>query len=186
MNANDPADHKILLVSTSLRSGSHSRILAGAACRALESAGHPVEMLDLRETPLPLCDGGAAYRDPNVTRLRAQIEAVDAVLLALPIYNYDVSAAAKNLIELTGDGWENKVVGFLCAAGGSSSYMSVMSFANSLMLDFRCVIVPRFVYATGDAFADGELSDREILSRVGDLAITAARLGAGVKAQLAA
>jgi FMN reductase len=38
----------------------------------------------------------------------------------------------------------NKVVGFLCAAGGKSSYMSVMRLANSLMLDFRCLIIPHF------------------------------------------
>ncbi len=56
------------------------------------------------------------------------------------------------MIELAGSAWEDKIVGFLCAAGGMSSYMSVMAYANSLMLDFRCVIIPRFVYATGDIF----------------------------------
>ena len=72
------------------------------------------------------------------------------MIVAAPVYNYDVSASAKNMIELTGNAWEDKMVGFLCAAGGMSSYMSVMAYANSLMLDFRCVIIPRFVYATGD------------------------------------
>ena len=71
-----------------------------------------------------------------------------AILLATPIYNYDVSAAAKNMVELTGSAWRDKTVGFICAAGGTSSYMSVMGLANSLMLDFRCIILPRFVYAT--------------------------------------
>ena len=74
--------------------------------------------------------------------------------MAAPVYNYDVSASAKNMIELTGSAWEDKIVGFLCAAGGMSSYMSVMAYANSLMLDFRCVVIPRFVFATGDAFDD--------------------------------
>ena len=41
-----------------------------------------------------------------------------------------------------------------------SSYMSVMAYANSLMLDFRCVIIPRFVYATGSAFAEGSRPTR--------------------------
>ena len=58
----------------------------------------------------------------------------------------------KNLVELTGSAWEDKTVGFLCAAGGASSYMSLMGLANSLMLDFRCLIIPRFVYAKGDDF----------------------------------
>ena len=39
------------------------------------------------------------------------------IVLATPVYNYHVSAATKNLIELTGSAWEDKLVGFLCAAG---------------------------------------------------------------------
>ena len=68
------------------------------------------------------------------------------------------------MIELTGKKWENKVVGFACAAGGRSSYMSVMGIANSLMLDFRCLIVPRFVFATGDDFASDRTPEMYIKS----------------------
>jgi len=48
--------------------------------------------------------------------------------------------------------------------------MSVMAFANSLMLDFRSVIVPRFAYATGDAFNDGRLIDSKVQNRVEQVA----------------
>ncbi len=74
------------------------------------------------------------------------------------------------MIELTGRSWQDKVVGFLCAAGGMSSYMSVMAYANSLMLDFRTVIIPRFVYATGDAFDGDKLADEKIGTRVRQVA----------------
>ena len=90
-------------------------------------------------------------------------------MLSVPIYNYDANAAAKNLIELTGKSWEDKVVGFLCAAGGHSSYMSIMSLANSLMLDFRCIVLPRFVYATGESFEGENLTDPEIEKRIQEL-----------------
>ena len=91
------------------------------------------------------------------------------IIAATPVYNYDACAALKNLVELTGDSWEDKVVGFLCAAGGSSSYMSVMSIANSLMLDFRCLIIPRFVYATRNDF-DEQAPTEDIKGRVAMLA----------------
>ena len=98
--------------------------------------------------------GRAAVHGAEVDLTHTIIRApIDGIVVATPIYNYDASAAAKNLVELTGRAWQNKVVGFLCAAGGDGSYMSIMALANSLMLDFRCVIVPRFVYATGGAFA---------------------------------
>jgi hypothetical protein len=60
--------------------------------------------------------------------------------------------------------------------------MSIMSLANSLMLDFRSVIVPRFVYATGEAFVDGRIADLGVNGRVADLARETARLGGALKA----
>ena len=66
--------------------------------------------------------------------------------------------------------WEDKIVGFLCAAGGTASYMSVMAYANSLMLDFRCVIIPRFVFATGEAFDGEKITDKKIAERIEQVA----------------
>lgn len=172
----------IAIVSASLNSDSNSRLLAREAQRVLQQDGHEAALLDLREHPLPLCDGEAAYAHPNVARVAAQLRTADAILVATPIYNYDATAAVKNLIELTGSAWENKPVGFLCAAGGLSSYMSILSLANSLMLDFRSVIVPRFVYATTDAFAQGRIENPEISRRVAELARTAAKMGTALKA----
>jgi FMN reductase len=48
--------------------------------------------------------------------------------------------------------------------------MSVMSLANSLMLDFRCLIIPRFVYFTGEAFEEGKVTDQKVEGRVSELA----------------
>jgi len=120
---------------------------------------------------LPLCDANACYAHPAARKLCAAVENADGVIVAPRVYNYDVSASAKNMIELTGSAWEDKIVGFLCAAGGMSSYMSVMAYANSLMLDFRCVVIPRFVYATGDVFDDDKLLDSKVAGRIEQVAL---------------
>jgi len=172
----------LLIISSSLNADSNSRILAREAEQVLGRDGHAVTFLDLRDLPLPLCDGEKAYDDPNVLRADAFVAAADGILIATPIYNYGANAAAKNLVELTGDAWENKVVGFLCAAGGHGSFMSIMGLANSLMLDFRCLIVPRFVYAMGAAFSDGKISDIAITGRVAECARMTAKLAAALKA----
>jgi len=132
--------------------------------------GVSVEWLDLADHPIPLCDGDEAYNNSNVKELRDKIQNAKGVLFAVPIYNYDVNAAAKNLIELTGDAWSNKIVGFLCAAGGKQSYMSVMNLANSLMLDFRCLIIPRFVYSVSEDFEVDDMTDSKVKARVHELA----------------
>ena len=164
-----PAEY--LVISASLRPESLSRVLGQFLAEELEG-----EHLDLREFPLPMCDGDAAYGDPNVEKLRTRIAAARVILVAVPIYNFDANAALKNLVELTGGAWEDKIVGFACAAGGQSSYMSIMGLANSLMLDFRCIILPRFVYATGDDFDGGMITSTEVKRRLQQLADSARRL----------
>ena len=161
---------KYLIVSSSLSANSRSRILAHLALKQMQEAGHEVQLLDLRDLPLPLCDGGASYAHPNVAAVGEIIAGAQGVLIATPVYNYSTNAALKNMVELTGkNAWTNKVIGFLAAAGGPSSYMAVLGIANSLLLDFRCTVVPRFVYATKAAFEDQALHDEDVAERIQQL-----------------
>ena len=159
-----------LVISSSLRSSSRSRTLAEYLREYYESHQVSCAFLDLRAVNLPLCDGETAYGHPDVAKCAKLITEARVIMAATPVYNYDVCAALKNLVELTGDSWEDKVVGFLCAAGGASSYMSVMSLADSLMLDFRCLIIPRFVYATRNDFSDAKVPTEEVKGRIARLA----------------
>jgi hypothetical protein len=38
------------------------------------------------------------------------------------------------------------------------------------MLDFRCVIIPRFVFATSDSFEGENISDKKVVRRIETLA----------------
>ena len=171
----------ILVISSSLHPGSRSRIMARASVNRLQELATAVTLFDLAESPLPLCDGATAYGDSNVQQLSGLVENADAILLASPVYNYDVNSAAKNAVELTGRAWTGKIVGMMLAAGGQGSYMSAMGLANSLMLDFRCLIVPRFIYATGESFEGEALADESIQERVHLLIEDTLRLVNGLK-----
>jgi FMN reductase len=166
----------ILIISCSLNPQSRSAMLAQCAARRVVAADVACREIDLRQCPLPLCGSPGAYDDPCVSELAGLIRDAAGILMAVPIYNFDVNAAAKNLIELTGRSWNDKVVGFLCAAGGRASYMSVMSLANSLMLDFRCMVLPRFVYASKDEFGPDGVIAKPICDRVDELADAMLRL----------
>jgi FMN reductase len=164
----------VLVIGCSLSPGSHSQVMARAAADDLRDRGATVKIVDLREHPIPLHEGKSDRETagPIADALRA----ADAVVLAVPIYNYDVNAAAKNLVEHLGRAFENKLVAFLCAAGGHGSYMSVMGLANSLMLDFRCLIVPRFVYATKPCFSAGRIVNDDVRGRIAALCDEVVRL----------
>ena len=160
----------ILILSCSLNAASRSRVLAQRAEEIFRQKGSAVSLLDLKKKPLPFCDGDTVYGQPEVKSTTEKIKKAQGILVSIPIYNYGTNAVAKNLIELTGEGWEDKVVGFICAAGGKGSYMSVMSLANSLMLDFGCFILPRFVYVTEESFEGSIVTDPEIDKRIQKLA----------------
>jgi FMN reductase len=169
-----------LVLSTSLNPKSRSRVLAQeihARMMRLVNGSAAVVYYDLKDHPLPLCDGGACYGHAEAQRLSEVVAAAQGIVMATPVYNYDVSATAKNVVELTGDGWEEKVAGFVCAAGGLGSYMSVMGLANSLMLDYRTFIIPRFVYATSKSFDEQfRLTDEKVEERLDVLAQSMVRV----------
>ena len=174
---------KFLVISTSANPDSNSRKMGQLAYDCLKKAGADCQWLDTRQLNLPMCDADTCYADPAVKEIAGAIEAADGILIAAPVYNYDVSASAKNMMELTGEAWNDKIVGFLCAAGGQSSYMSVMAYANSLMLDFRCTILPRFVYATSEAFDANGVTDRKIAKRIQELANEIMRFVKGLRSK---
>lgn len=169
-----------LVISTSLNPDSKSRLLARETKGLLEKHGVEVQWLDLAETKLPPCDGAACYSDPRVISVSEQIKNAEGILIATPIYNYACSASAKNLVELTGQNWAGKVVSFLCVAGGAGSYMSIMGLANHLMLDFRSIIVPRFVYAQPKDFEGDTIADDSVRERLDELAQALIRFGSAL------
>ena len=128
-----------------------------------------VEFFNLQENPLPMCDGDECYDLPEVLDFRKKIKNAEGIIMAIPVYNFNASSGAKNIVELGGSMLYDKTFGFLCAAGGRNSYMSVMSLANSLMLDFRCYIIPKFVFATKNDFEEGKIVNPEIKNRIKEL-----------------
>ena len=47
--------------------------------------------------------------------------------------------------------------------------MSVMGLANSLMIDYRCYIIPKFVYALKKDFDETKVIDADIKERIEEL-----------------
>ena len=128
-----------------------------------------LDFFDLQENPLPMCDGDECYDLPEVIDFRNRIDKANGIIMAIPIYNFNVSSGAKNIVELGGKKLYDKNFGFLCAAGGKNSYMSVMGLANSLMIDYRCYIIPKFVYALKKDFDEISVTNTDIKERIKEL-----------------
>ena len=137
--------------------------------KCLQKKIDDVEFFDLQKNPLPMCDGDECYDLPEVLAFREKVENAEGIVMAIPVYNFNVSSGAKNVVELGGRMLYDKTFGFICAAGAKSSYMSVMSLANSLMIDFRCYIIPKFVYATKHDFKNNKIINSDIEERIEEL-----------------
>ncbi len=161
---------QILVISASLNPNSRSFKLARLAWQMFNEP--KAEFIDLRDFSLPVCDGDTVFKNTQVTTLKQIIKQARALLLVTPIYNYDVNAALKNLFDLTTSAWENKLIGLIAVAGGRHSYMAPLKFLNSLMLNARCLIVPRYVYALEEEVAQPETLQNKIQNRVQELVQT--------------
>ena len=149
----------ILVISTSLSSDSRSRALAYFAYKYAKSNDYKVEFVDLRDYPLPMCDGDMSFSDENVATLADKILSASSVLLAGAVYTYSIGASTKNLIDMTGAAWKSKPVGLIVTGSGRSSYMSATGLINSLMLNHRCPIIPRYVYGDSGGFEEEKISE---------------------------
>lgn len=152
---------KFTVLSTSLDPESRSAWLCTLATAQLRAQGHEVTFLDLRTDPLPPFDNaqgaGGCYDHPNAARYHAAVAGADGVFLGVPVYNWGLGSGAKALVELTGSSdearglhgaWFDRPVTFLVSGGLDHGYLSHGAFAFGLMVDFRCVVNPHFVYAT--------------------------------------
>jgi NAD(P)H-dependent FMN reductase len=78
-----------------------------------------VDLVDLREHPLPLFDGLPTaytlrdYPTEDVARLGRRIEAADGFVLLTPEYNHGYSAVLKNALDHTFVEWQRKPVAFV-------------------------------------------------------------------------
>ena len=167
-----PSSPRLAIVNSALSSDSNTRMLCRHAHAHALSRGIETEFIDLRDhRVLPYGYEGSEGLD----QIEAQLTTAGAIILAFPLYNFNMSASLKALIEHCGSCFEDKVVGLMTAAGGRSSYMSVFSVGQSLMLDFRSWVVPRYVYAVSGDFGEEAIASPEVRRRVEQLVETSHR-----------
>jgi NAD(P)H-dependent FMN reductase len=82
--------------------------------------GVEVEMLDLRDYPMPFFEEPASpnytkepFKNPVVMKWTQKIAEADAFIMLSPEYNHAYSAVLKNAIDYVGKEWNKKAVGFV-------------------------------------------------------------------------
>ena len=97
---------KIIVISTSLRTGSNSDMLADQFIEGARAAGHEVEKISLAGKDIKFCKGclvcqklGKCIIKDDVNDIMQKVLNADVVCWATPIYYYEMSGQMKTLID---------------------------------------------------------------------------------------
>ncbi len=169
------ADLHIFGISGSLRAGSYNMALLRAAAEMLPP-GVTLETGRIDDLPLYNDDLRAAGDPEPVARLKRQIEAADAFLIATPECNYSIPGVLKNALD-----WASrppktcclrqKPIGIMgCSSGESGTMRSQLALRQMFVFtDSYAMLQPELrVPRAGEVFdAAGRLTDEAIRERLG-------------------
>ena len=97
---------KVVVISTSMRAGSNSQMLAEQFAKGAKAAGNQVEFISLKGKEIKFCVGclacqklGACVIKDDVPANMEQVLNANVVCWATPIYYYEMSGQMKTLID---------------------------------------------------------------------------------------
>lgn len=171
----------LMLVGAATPPGRLAAAIAWAAEMMRSRDGEAsVEILNLAETPIEICDGRPLDAYGEATRRAvARVAAAEAVLIAAPVYRASFPGVLKNLLDVAPvEALCGKPVGIVAMGGSPHHYLAVDSQLRPVLAWFGALVAPTAVYLTGGDFRDGQLvSDtaRQDLSALAETLIALAR-----------
>jgi FMN reductase len=177
------SDHQTLLmiVGAATPPGRLAAAIATAAELARAHDGDIVlDILNLAETPLEICDGRPLDAYGGATRQAvAQLAAASAVLVGAPVYRASFPGVLKNLLDIAPvEALQGKPVGIVAMGGSPHHYLAVDTQLRQVLAWFGALLAPTSVYLTGSDFRDGQLTSetaRKDLAALTDTLITLLR-----------
>jgi len=170
---------RILAVAGSLRAESYNRKLLRIGVKILQEAGAEVDVLDLREVPLPLMDEDLEDREglpPGAVEIKRRLGQAQGFLISSPEYNSSIPGIFKNAIDWAtrGEGsvFEGKVGALMAASPGRWGGLRMMPHLRQVLTVLGVWLTPSQInlVKAGDAFKeDGSLVSTFYAGQVQDL-----------------
>jgi chromate reductase len=169
---------KVLAICGSLRKASYNA-LALRAAQKLAPEGMEISIADISPIPFFNDDVRAAGEPAAVAHLKAQVRAADALLIAMPEYNFSVPGVLKNVLDWMSrppePPFEGKPVAILGAsqgpvgtACGQYDLRKILVYMNTFTVNKPEV----FISSAQTKFnTDGELTDEPTKKFITDLLV---------------
>lgn len=96
----------ILIISTSLRSGSNSETLANEVLKGASDAGNNAELVSMKDKQIAFCKGclacqktGKCVIKDDANEITEKMKNADVIVFATPVYYYGMSGQMKTLLD---------------------------------------------------------------------------------------
>ena len=149
----------MMLVGAATPPGRLAAAIATGAEMA-QSGDVAVDVFNLAETPIDICDGRPLDSYSEATRrVVAHIAAAGTVLIGAPVYCASYPGILKNLLDITPvEALQNKPVGIVAMGGSPHHHLAVDTQLRQVLAWFGALVAPTSVYVTGGDFRDGKLA----------------------------
>ena len=147
---------QLLALAGSTRTDSLNKRLLQAVVDLVPEGSAEVNLIDLRDYPLPLFDGDLEEREgvpEHAMTLKQLFLDADALLISTPEYNTSLPAVLKNAIDwisrpVPDQAWlagiSGQVVGAMSASPGSTGGMSALAHLRQMFSNLGALVVPGF------------------------------------------
>ena len=143
----DPA--RILVVAGSLRAGAWSKKLARNGADALTRLGASVDLLDLRDYPMPPYDGDLEEEEglpPGAVAFKKRLAAAEGFLFVSPEYNHSIPGTFKNVLDWASRGdldvFAGKVAAVMASSPGGVGGMRMLPHLRQVLNALELLVLP--------------------------------------------
>jgi NAD(P)H-dependent FMN reductase len=164
---------KVIIVSSSIRSGRKTHNVAVELEKRLIAANHKVSLLDLLPLKIPPMELlFSEHIDPpeGLSTLKDELTSADAMIFVSPEYNGSYSPALKNAIDyLPKSTYQKKVIGVASVSDGALGGIRAALQLQQLVMALFAYPVPRMLTVSnvGDIFdEENKLTDESFPKKV--------------------
>ena len=158
---------KIVIIQGSLSKNSNTALVIQAVAAVLKERNIDFELVDLREVKMEFCDGrDLGEYNEEIRALYTLLESAEAYIIGFPVYNYTISAAVKNLIEICSSAMNGKFAGIVSNSGGVRSFMASVDLMKVLSYHDNIMTVQPTVHTFGGDFANGKLANPKVIGKI--------------------
>ncbi len=188
---------KVLCFAGSARKDSVNKKLVSTFSALLEKAGAQVDLIDLKDYPMPIYDGDLESQEglPATARnLKQKFLENDALVIASPEYNSSISPLLKNTLDWVSraesndeaplEAYRGKSAILLSASPGALGGLRGLVHLRAILGNIGVTVVPdqKAVSSAYEKFsADGELQDEQLQSQLLNMANSFVALASSIK-----